>query len=110
MASILSFEIMILIFEVTLSSVGYSLLAPLFPQIAHEVGINDIAIGFIFSTFAIANCIVIPFCYFLVQIIGRKRLVYLALFIEVNFISHKRLDVVFYLGFWIWLNQRTCYW
>ena len=79
----MALKVLILIFEITLSAIGYSLIAPLFPQIAHEAGINDMTLGVIFSSFAVANCMIIPFSSCLIKVVGRKKLLYFALFLEV---------------------------
>jgi hypothetical protein len=44
-----------------LSAIGYSLIAPLYPPLAVERGIEEYVVGIIFATFAISNVFTIPF-------------------------------------------------
>ena len=77
------YQISLLFFIDILSSIGYSLLAPLYPSQALEKGVSELTIGIIFSSFAISNVITIPFTSKLINIFGRKRIFYAAMIIEV---------------------------
>jgi MFS family permease len=66
------------------SAIGYSLVAPLFPSIALERGISEETIGKIMASFAISNVLITPFYSKIFNIIGKKRVFYIGLFIEVN--------------------------
>ena len=76
-------QILLLFMINMLSSIGYSLLAPLYPIVAQKIEIPEYIIGLIFSCFAVANVITIPLCPRLVKFYGRKRMFYLAMILEV---------------------------
>jgi predicted MFS family arabinose efflux permease len=67
-----------------LSATGYSLMAPLYPSLAKERGIEEDVIGMIIAIFAVANFIATPFCPKLIQKTGRKNLLYFAICLEVD--------------------------
>ena len=51
----------IILFSINLlSALGYSLIAPLYPSIAKEKGVDENEIGIVFSFFAISNLIALP--------------------------------------------------
>lgn len=78
------FSQILLLFTINmLSSIGYSLLAPLYPIVAQNLDIPDHIVGVIFSCFAIANVITIPLSPKLVKFFGRKKLFYIAMILEV---------------------------
>ena len=60
---------------------GYSIVAPLFPILGKENGLNDALIGLIISAYAITNTITTPFIPFLVQKFTRLKLLYLSTFL-----------------------------
>ncbi len=78
-------EIQILIlFTINLvSGAGYSLISPLFPSVAIKNGLTDSSIGFIISSFALANLIITPFSRKLFNLVGKKDILFYALLIEV---------------------------
>ena len=67
-----------------LSAIGYSLVAPLFPPLALEKGLNEATIGLIISLFAIANFLITPMSPYIIENFGRKRVFYMSMIIEVN--------------------------
>ena len=71
----------ILLFLNILNSMGYSLIAPLFPILGKQNGLNDAIIGWIISTYAITNAIVTPFIPSLVLKFTRLKLLYLSTFL-----------------------------
>ena len=71
----------ILLFLNILNSMGYSLLAPLFPILGKQNGLNDALIGWIISAYAITNTITTPFIPLLVQKFTRLKLLYLSTFL-----------------------------
>ena len=85
-------EIIALFFINTLSAIGYSLIAPLYPPLARERGLKDYTVGFIISLFAITNFIVTPFSPHIISKYGRKNCFYFAMGIEVT-LSYFRLCV-----------------
>lgn len=94
----MSSKLLILISFAIISEVGYSLLAPLYPFIAKNLGLSDSLIGLVFSSFAISNFFSTLLTPFLISLIGRKNTLYLALFTEglcsilfglISFISNK---------------------
>jgi MFS family permease len=79
----MKFEIMILFIINLVSGAGYSLVSPLFPSIAVKIGLSDSAIGFIISSYAIANLIATPFSRKIFHLIGKKNVLFYAVVIEV---------------------------
>jgi len=74
----------ILLFLVNIgSAVGYSLIAPLFPSIAIERGLNESIIGVIIASFAISNSLITPFSQKIFMKFGKKKIFFLGLFVEV---------------------------
>ena len=71
----------ILLFLNILNSIGYSLLAPLFPILGKQNGLNDAIIGWVISAYAITNTITTPFIPLLVQKFTRIKLLYLSTFL-----------------------------
>lgn len=71
----------ILLFLNILNSMGYSLLAPLFPILGRQNGLKDGLIGWIISGYAIANTITSPFIPSLVQRFTRIKLLYISTFL-----------------------------
>ena len=63
-----------------LNSMGYSLLAPLFPTLGKEKGLNDALIGWVISAYAIATTTITPFIPSLVQKFSRTKLLYFSTF------------------------------
>jgi MFS family permease len=82
----MSSQILLLFLINVLSAIGYSLIAPLYPFVAESKGVSDFTIGVIFSSFAISNVIAIPLTPKLANSIGRRRLFYIAMIIEVRII------------------------
>lgn len=80
----MKFEIIILFIINLVSGAGYSLVSPLFPSIAVKIGLSDSAIGFIISSYAVANLIATPFSRKIFYSIGKKNVLFYAVVIEVN--------------------------
>lgn len=92
------FSNIVLLFMINiLSSIGYSLIAPLYPAEAAKKGVPEYIIGFTFSCFAISNVMTIPITPSLIKKYGRQRLMYIAMFIEVCSIYNHSLLVLLYL-------------
>ena len=66
------------------SSVGYSLLAPLYPFLAKSKGVEDYIIGIIFASYAISFVSASFFVSCLVNKYGKSNLFRLAIFVEVR--------------------------
>ena len=66
----------------SLSAVGYSLIAPLYPLIAREKEVQEGLVGIIFASFAVSNIIIIPIIPTLVVSIGKKNLFRNAILLE----------------------------
>jgi MFS family permease len=69
------------------SSIGYSLLAPLYPYLAKSKGLDDFIIGIIFASYAISFVSASFFVSYLVNKVGKSRLFKIAIFVEVKFIK-----------------------
>lgn len=65
------------------SAVGYSLIAPLYPALVKERGLGENICGMVISVFAISNFLLTPFCPGIIHLVGRKRIFYLAMILEV---------------------------
>lgn len=76
-------ELCLLMLLNMLSSVGYSLMTPLYPQIASLHNIPDSLIGLVFSSYSIGNAIIIPFSPFFFGKFSKKTLFSFSLFTEV---------------------------
>ncbi len=77
-------EIILLFIINSLSAIGYSLIAPLYPSIAKERGLKEHIIGLSMSLFAISNFIATPSCPKFIGKYGKKRMFYIAMSIEVQ--------------------------
>lgn len=71
------------------SSIGYSLLAPLYPYLAKSKGVDDFIIGIIFASYAISFVFASFFVSYLVNKFGKSNLFKLAIFVEVYITKHK---------------------
>lgn len=78
-------EIFLLFVINIISGVGYSLVAPLYPSIAVNRGLNNFIIGVIISIFAISNLFVTPFAHIIFKKIGKKKIFMYAIGAEVLF-------------------------
>lgn len=76
-------EILLLLLVNLISGIGYSLVAPLYPNVAINKGLSEFFIGFIISMYAISNLITVPFAGKIFQIFGKKRAFLFALSAEV---------------------------
>jgi MFS family permease len=74
-----------LLFTITFfSSLGYSLIAPLYPSLAKERNIGEEMCGFTLSSYSIASVLICPICPILIHRVGRKRIFYLSIIAEVK--------------------------
>jgi MFS family permease len=76
-------EIWLLFIINTLSAVGYSLVAPLYPLIAFERGLKEHIIGLIIALFAISNFLSTPIVPKYISKHGKNNMFYLAMTLEV---------------------------
>lgn len=60
----------------TFTSMGYSIIAPLFPVLGEKMSLTENLLGWIISIYSLANFIITPFVPQIVYTIGRKKLVY----------------------------------
>lgn len=77
-------EIILLFIINTLSAIGYSLIAPLYPTLAEERKVNESICGIVISMFAVSNFFATPFCPSLIIKYGRKNMFYFAMCVEVK--------------------------
>ena len=63
-----------------LNSMGYSIIAPLFPTLGKRNGLNDGLIGLIISSYSISGFLCTPFIPLMVQKFGRIKLLYISTF------------------------------
>ena len=60
----------------TFTSMGYSIIAPLFPVLGEKMSLTENLLGWIISIYSLANFIITPFVPQIVYTIGRKKLFY----------------------------------
>ena len=77
-------EIFFLLLLNALQATGFSLGTPLFPLIAQKLNISETSIGLIFSSFSIANILIIPCLPALLHYSDKKFLFWFSLLIEVK--------------------------
>lgn len=83
-------EIFFLLLLNALQATGFSLGTPLFPLIAQKLNISETNIGLIFSSFSIANILIIPCLPTLLHYSDKKFLFWFSLLIEVKI---KKLNI-----------------
>lgn len=77
-------KILLLCILNALSSMGYSLVAPLFPDKAQELNISKLMTGIIMASFAFSISVTVPFAPNILHKFGRKNLFYFSIFSEVS--------------------------
>ena len=77
-------EIFFLLLLNALQATGFSLGTPLFPLIAQKLNVSETTIGLIFSSFSIANILIIPCLPALLHYSDKKFLFWFSLLIEVK--------------------------
>ena len=78
-------------------SIGYSLIAPLFPVLGEKLTLSQNILGLIISAYSMTNFLITPFVPQLVRIIGRKKIFYISNIIEA-------LAIIIY-GLMIYVNN-----
>ena len=81
----------------TFISMGYSIIAPLFPVLGIKISLSENILGWMISGYSLANFFITPFTPQLVHKYGRKRLFYLTNIIEAS-------SIIIY-GFLIYINN-----
>ena len=76
-------ELILLFIINSLSAIGYSVIAPLYPSIAKERALKEHIIGLTISLFAISNFIATPSSPKFIGLYGKKRMFYIAMSLEV---------------------------
>lgn len=70
-------KIILLFIINTFVSMGYSIIAPLFPVLGRKISLSENVLGWIISLYSLADFIITPFTLQLIFIFGRKHLFYL---------------------------------
>ena len=105
-------KILIIILFAVFSSLGYSLIDPLYPLEASPRGISETLIGFIFSSYAINNFIFIAFSSAAIHFFGKNCLLIFSLIVEgictilfglISFVGNTTLFIV--ISFALRLSQ-----
>ena len=78
----MNYKILLLFIINTFISMGYSIIAPLFPVLGKKNSLSENVLGWIISLYSLANFFITPFTPQLVYKIGRKKLFYLSNIIE----------------------------
>ncbi len=78
----MNYQILLLFIINTFISMGYSIVAPLFPVLGKKISLSENLLGWIISLYSLANFIITPFTPQLVYKIGRRNLFYLTNIIE----------------------------
>jgi DHA1 family multidrug resistance protein-like MFS transporter len=79
-------EVILLFVINTLSSLGYSLIAPLYPPLAKERAMPEYLIGLVISAYALIGFVITPLCPKIIKMFGRKKVLYTAIGLEVYYI------------------------
>ena len=77
----MNYQILILFIINSFDSMGYSLIAPLFPIIGENINISESLLGWIIAVNSLANFSITPFAPQLIQKIGRFKIFYISSFI-----------------------------
>ena len=77
----MNYQILILFIINSFDSMGYSLIAPLFPIIGENMQISESLLGWIIAVNSLANFSITPFAPQLIQKIGRFKIFYISSFI-----------------------------
>lgn len=77
-------KIILLFILNTFISMGYSIIAPLFPVLGKKISLSENLLGWIISIYSLANFIITPFTPQLIFKFGRKNLFYLTNIIEAS--------------------------
>lgn len=75
-------EIKILMFTNMLCLMGYTLMTPLYPPLALDLGVSESIIGFVFSLYSLANVVSIPSLPFIFSKIKKKFLIKLSITLD----------------------------
>ena len=79
-----------------LNSMGYSIIAPLFPTLGKRNGLNDGLIGIIISSYSISGFLCTPFIPLMVQKFGRIKLLYISTFFVASCQYYIRFYIIFH--------------
>lgn len=92
---------LILCFVNMMSSMGYSLIAPLYPSLARSKGVNDDICGVIIAIFALTSICISPFIPTLINMFGKRNVLYSSILLSVrNNLLNKgsKFFIIFLLG------------
>lgn len=85
-------EIRILFITNVAAGISYSLPTTLYPESAMQKGYDEEFVGFVFSMYALANFIMIPFVNKLISIFGRVRLLQFSSVLNVSYLNFNQLS------------------
>lgn len=68
------------------TAICYSLPIPMYPTLAYEHGVNESLLGLIFAIYSASIICVIPFTNYLIEKIGRDRMIVILSLMKVHFI------------------------
>ena len=74
----MNYKIILLFIINSFISMGYSIIAPLFPVLGKKISLSENILGWIISVYSLANFFITPYTPQLVHKIGRKKLFYLS--------------------------------
>ena len=78
----MDYKVFLMIIINSFIAMGYSIISPLFPVIGRKIGLSENVLGWIISSYALANFSITPFAPYLVSKFGRRTLFYIACLIE----------------------------
>ena len=97
----MEYKVFLMIIINSFLAMGYSIIAPLFPVVGRKIGLSENVLGWIISTYALANFSMTPFAPYLVSKFGRRNLFYLSCLIEAT-------SILFY-GLLYFVNNYTIF-
>ena len=101
----MNYQILILFIINSFDSMGYSLIAPLFPIIGENMQISESLLGWIIAVNSLANFSITPFAPQLIQKIGRFKIFYISSFIySFSVISYGLFKYITNFTFFIFIS------
>ena len=101
----MNYQILILFIINSFNSMGYSLIAPLFPIIGENIHISESLLGWIIAVNSLANFSITPFAPQLIQKIGRFKIFYISSFIySFSVISYGLFKYITNFTFFIFIS------
>lgn len=69
------------------TAVFYSMPIPMYPTLAYKRGVDESLVGLIFAIYSVANLVIIPYTNYLIENLGRIKLLLILTLIKVSIYS-----------------------